>query len=390
VILPEGFSDTTLTPHLHYGPEALIRMVREMDRRGLRRVVLVCGSTLAREAGPEGRIGQVLGDRLVAVFDGVQPHSPAPSAITAARYLKDRRADAVLSAGGGSAIVTARAAGILLGEDRPLNDLFTRFDTGRPVAARLTGPKLPQFVLMTVPTTAAVKIGAAVLDPSTHLRGTMADPAIRPVAVAMDPALATEVPAGIARDAALNAFAMAVQGLESPRLTPMTEALLLQALTATIRYLPDLGTARDGPEVRGALMVAAALTGRATDGTGLGLASVTGHVLGARYGIGNGAINAAVLPALIRFNAPATCDRLAPLRDLFPVAPDAAIACGRFLASLGAVSGLAGLGIDDSCLLGALPRFPKDVFLYHNPRPVTDPAILQEAMLSCLAAENYS
>jgi len=51
-----------------------------------------------------------LGKRLVACYDGVREHSPVPAVEAGRRLLEEVQANAVIAVGGGSAIVTARAA----------------------------------------------------------------------------------------------------------------------------------------------------------------------------------------------------------------------------------------------------------------------------------------
>ena len=107
-----------------------------------------------------------MGERCAGIFSGVRAHSPAPAVAEAAQRLRRLEADAVVAVGGGSAIVTARAASILLAENGDLRELCTAMDE-RWLAAqpKLAAPKLPQLVIPTTPTTATVKAGSAVLDP---------------------------------------------------------------------------------------------------------------------------------------------------------------------------------------------------------------------------------
>lgn len=59
---------------------------------------------------PLERVESALGKRLVACYDGVREHSPVPAVEAGRRLLEEVQANAVIAVGGGSAIVTARAA----------------------------------------------------------------------------------------------------------------------------------------------------------------------------------------------------------------------------------------------------------------------------------------
>src|SRR5690606_38946753 len=104
-------------------------------------------------------------------YAGVHAHSPLPAVQDAAAELARLQADAVIAVGGGSAMVTARAASILLAEQAPAHTLCTHTGAdGRLVSPRLKAPKIAQLVIPTTPTTAMIKVGSAMLDPQTGAR----------------------------------------------------------------------------------------------------------------------------------------------------------------------------------------------------------------------------
>ena len=62
-------------------------------------------------------------------------------------------------------------------------------------------------------------------------------------------------------------------------------------------------------------MLGALLAGQGTDYAPTGLTSALSHAIGARFHIDNGITNAVLLPHAMRFNAPATKERLALVAD---------------------------------------------------------------------------
>ncbi len=364
---------------IYYGDDSLGQLPAELARAGCSRAVVMCGSTLARLPDGLARIEAALGALCAGVFTGVQAHSPVPAVMAAADALRSHAADAVVALGGGSAVVTARAATILLAEGGPVAELCTRFVPGQaPVSPKLTRPKLPQFIVPTTPTTAYAKAGTAVVDPAQHRRLTMFDPKTRAQALFFDgAAMLTSSPA-LARDAALNAFAMAVQGLESRQADPLSDAALLHALRLLRAWLPRLDAEPGSAELRGQLMLAALLAGQGTDYAPTGVASVIGHCIGSRFGLDPGAVNAMMLPHAIRFNAPATVGRLATAFGAGApgLAETVAAECKRFFASLGLPTRLRDLGITQDALPLLAADAQADWFLRQNPRRVTDAAEL--------------
>ena len=106
------------------------------------------------------------------------------------------------------------------------------------------------------------------------------------------------------REATLNTLAMAVEALESSKVDPISEAMLMHALRLVARNLDRMEP--DDIAAREYLAVAAVLCGRGTGRAGGGLSSVPAHAIGHRAQLSNGIVNAIVLPHTMRFTAPAS------------------------------------------------------------------------------------
>jgi alcohol dehydrogenase class IV len=195
------------------------------------------------------------------------------------------RAPASVAVGGGSAIVTARAASILPAENGDLKTLCTlRDQRGELVSPRLLAPKLPHLVVPTTPTTATVKAGSAVFDPADGARLALFDPKTRAHAIFIHPELVESAPRELVVTASLDTFVSAVEGLTSHSGDPISDALLMHALRLLALHLPDQVHGDADPAARGELIFAAVLCGQGTDYTGAGIATVLGHAVGAPSG----------------------------------------------------------------------------------------------------------
>jgi alcohol dehydrogenase class IV len=303
-----------------------------------------------------------------------------PSVVEGARMLRDARADGVVAVGGGSAVVTARASAILLAEGEDVRNLSTqRGPDGRLVSPRITKPQLPQWVVATTPTTAYAKAGSAVRDPHDGARLAMFDPKTRAQALFVDPVLSATAPPGLVMAASLNAFAMAVEALESDLDDPLAEAALRHAIEMIVELLPRHTEHPTDPDARMGLMLAALLCGQGTDHGGGGLASVLGHAIGPRAGVANGLAQAIVLPHTVRFNAIVTRHRLTRVVRALGASKREAARCtvddaierlGGFMMSLALPGRLRDLGIDRDVLVRVADDAMQDWFLQRNPRSV--------------------
>lgn len=369
------------------GADCLDQLPRELARLGSRRAAIFCGSTLAQGGSPLEQVERVLGGALAGIFTGVKAHSPLPTVEAGAALLRETKADAVIAVGGGSAIVTARAASILVAEGRSIQDLATsRNADGKLHSPKLLAPKLPQLICPTTPTTAMAKAGTAVLDPATRSRLALFDPKTRAGSLFFHPDLLGSAPRQLLVDASLNTFCSAAEGLLSKGGDPMSDALLMHAVQLYARHLDGSG-ALDQPEVRLDLAYAATMSGCGTDYTAGGITTALGHAIAAHCGIEGGQAKIILLPHTIAFNAEAAKAGLGKLSTSLS-ADDHAGEDGkgigavitRMTRSLGIPARLRDVSVDRGAFAAIAKKALGDWFLKGNPRPVTRPAELTQLL----------
>jgi len=369
------------------GEGCLAALPAELKRAGASRVVVFCGASLVRRPEVLARVERALGPALVGRFEGVREHSPVDSVVEGARTLARLGADGAVAVGGGSAVVTARAAAILLAEGEDVRALCTRREPdGRMVSPRLARPKLPQFVVATTPTTAYAKAGSALRDAATGDRLALFDPKTRASALFVDPVLAGTAPVALVMSASLNALAMSIEGLESDCDDPLAHAALAHALGLLADTLPGLVARPDDADLRMRLMLAALLCGQGTDHAGGGVSSVLAHSIGPRYGVANGLAQAIVLPHAMRFNATVTAPRLARVdralgtgaAEAATRGPEAVVGAVRALLDrLGVPARLGEVGVRGDVPDALVEHALADWFLQRNPRPVDRAGIVE-------------
>ncbi|CAN5131844.1 iron-containing alcohol dehydrogenase family protein [soil metagenome] len=285
------------------GTGCLSSLNDELKRLSAERAVVVCGASIVDRAATLDALKSAIASRLAGVIPLAKAHSPLPSVQAIAHELGRLQADAVIAIGGGSAMVSARAASILLAEGGDITALSTRRDASGTLASpRLAAAKLPQLVVPTTPTTAAVKAGSAVLDPAGGQRLALFDPKTRAKAVFVHPDFLATAPARLVVSASLNTLTMACEGLMSRTTDALSDGLLLHALRLLFAHLPAVG-AGDDRLARHELMLASLMTGQATDYTGAGLTIPLAHAVSAHAQVDNGIANAILLPHVMAFNA---------------------------------------------------------------------------------------
>ena len=377
-----SFQHITPPLRLFSGADSLGQLGRELDRLNSRRAVIVCGGSLSRNSAVMDLLRSAMGDRCAGVFAGVQAHSPVPAVLAGAQELQRLQADAVVAIGGGSAIVTARAASILLAESGEVRALATsRDERGQLRSPRLNAPKLPQLVIPTTPNTATVKAGSAVFDPERGERLALFDPKTRAQCVFIHPELLATAPRKLVVTASLDTLTLALEGLMSRTGDPISDAMLMHAVRLLAEHLPNPAL-DDDPGARGELMMAAVLCGQGTDFTGAGMATVLGHAIGARHHVENGLTKAIALPAVLRFNEDAARPGLRKIATALglPTTDDASMAA-MIIDALEGIFGRLGIprqlrevGVTQQDFSAIATNAWGDWFLRSNPRAVRDVA----------------
>ncbi|MBU6499300.1 MAG: iron-containing alcohol dehydrogenase [Rhodospirillales bacterium] len=373
---------------LHYGADCLLQLGRELDRVKSQRAAIVCGASLVHEATLVARVSAAMGGRFAGVVARARAHSPVSQVEMAAADLVALNADAVVAVGGGSAIVTARAASIIAAEASNVHSLCTVPDgNGGLTSPKLLAPKMPQFVVPTTPTTAMVKAGSAVFDSVSGKRLALFDPKTRAQAIFLDPHLLQSAPQALVASAAINTFATAVEGLMSRTGHPLSDATLMHSVRLLARLLPAVAL-RDSAALRGELALAAILCGQGTDHTGAGITTVLGHAIGARHGLENGVANAMILPHAIRFNAAHAAEGLAKIAAALGLpSAEARSELAAIVAEIEVIfdalriaRGIRHTGIVAEALPTIAESAIDDWFLRGNPRPIRNSGELLEVL----------
>jgi maleylacetate reductase len=287
---PAEFHYLSYAQEVVFAAGAVNRLSEWVDRSGWGRLML-CTSHSMRSSGRVTLLEDILGERLVAVYDQVQPHVQDIQVEEALALALENKVDAVIGMGGGSPIGMAKAVG---------------FQSLLPVIA--------------IPTTYAGSEMTAVYG-ITHSREspprkiTVSDSKIAPRLVIYDPDLTLDLPAALTASTGLNALAHCIEALYSITRHPASTAAAIRGLHNINRGL--LASFRDGDnlEARTEMLTGAHLAGLSLASVSMGLHHGLCHVLGGTSNMPHGIANAIILPHAIRFNADVTATQLLPAAE---------------------------------------------------------------------------
>jgi maleylacetate reductase len=331
-----------------FGPGVFTRLADELDRLRAGRVLLI--SDAAAKATADEAV-EALGERLRARISDVRQHVPEEDVAEAFALAREAAVDGLVTIGGGSATGLAKAVALQL--DVPIAAVPTTY----------AGSELTPIYGIT----------------SGSRKHTGRDLRVLPRTVIYDPVLTVALPAEVTSSSGLNALAHCVEALYDEDPSPIVELLAEEAIRALGRGIPGSVRTPADVDARADALYGAYLAGAVLAVSRMALHHTVSHVLGGTYGLPHGPINAALLPHVVRFNAPAAPGALRRIAGALGV-DDAAGGIYDFAVSVGAPTSLAAIGMKEPSLSEAARLSAQSVTW--NPRPVGENdilAILQDA-----------
>jgi len=277
-----------------------VRMLpSECQRIGISNPLIVTDAGV-RAVGLVDRAIAALGDLRYTVFDQT-PSNPTESAVRAASEMyRQYRCDGLIAVGGGSSMDLAKGVAILATHDEPL----TCYATVEGGSAKISNRVAP---MIAVPTTAGTGSEAArgaiiIVDDGRKLGFHSWN--LMPKSAILDPELTLGLPPLLTAATGMDAITHCIEAYMSSSVNPPADALALDGLG---RGWPNiLRAVQDGTdrEARWQMMCTSMEAALAFQ-KGLGCVHSLSHAAaGVNPRLHHGTLNAVLLPAVIRFNAP--------------------------------------------------------------------------------------
>ena len=267
---------------------------------------MLCANHSMQAGGYISTVESALGDRLVVVFDHVQPHVQDVQVKEALALAIGNNIDAVIGMGGGSSIGMAKAIASALEEKRIGHSARAAFPTDQPL-----------IPVIAIPTTYAGSemtpvYGVTHTDENPPRKVTVNDPKIAPKLVIYDPELTLDLPPELTASTGINALAHCIEALYSKTRNPLSTAVATNGVRHIFNVLLSCHQFGSDLEARTEMLLGAHLAGLSLASVSMGLHHGLCHVLGGTVNIPHGVANSIILPHAIRFNADATASHLFP------------------------------------------------------------------------------
>ncbi|HTB18855.1 MAG TPA: iron-containing alcohol dehydrogenase [Bryobacteraceae bacterium] len=311
-VAPTGEFNLSRLERVIYGPGKIKALHDEMERRGLKRAVVVTTDVVAALPIIHDVTG-ALGSHCAAVFAGIVQHVPRGTVNDLQKEIERVDADCLVSLGGGSPIDSAKVA------------MYGLLDTR-------------ELIHIAVPTTlsaAEYTHAGGVTDESTRVKSGVYDMRVLPRTVINDPLLTLATPDWLWVSTGIRALDHAIECAYAIRHQPISDALAAKSIALFVEHLKaSITTAGDEQLAhRGHCQFASWYSIYGAMNTRFGLSHLLGHQIGPRWNVPHGITSCITLPHAMRFMAELAADRFGPVAEGYRIAFDpsnpkpAALAC---------------------------------------------------------------
>ncbi len=301
----------------------------------------------ARRLGLLARIEALLGDRLVYVFDNVQPNPDVAQLREVYEHFWQQAGDCrtVIAVGGGSAIDTAKA--LIVGtQSGSFDELLGLLASGKPFEPARSKR------LIAVPTTAGtgseVTPWATIWDAGQQKKYSLHLECTWPSVALIDPQLMVSVPAAVTVSTGLDALSHALEAIWNRNANPLSDTFAVAAIEHILECLPSLQNDLNNRELRSRMALAALKAGMAFSNTKTALAHSISYEMTLRHGLPHGIACSFTLPLVLGLAWGQDAERDRTLQRVLGADLDTAQARLRdFLHSLSVKTEFADYGVSD-------------------------------------------
>lgn len=267
------------TPSILFGMDSISEIGREAKKLGAGRVLLVTGPRIKAAGVLEKAVSFLKSESIsveVAVEDRDTPEPATTVVEEVAEIARKGNFDVIVGLGGGSILDVAKMASALLTNPGKTKDYF-----GKEKVPKRGKPTI--IVPTTSGTGAEVTKHAIFLDRESNVKKAVASSNLLPDVAIVDPMLSVSCPPSVTASAGIDAFLHAAEPFLSKNANPMTDALALEAISITSRWLgPAVADGQD-LDARYQMSLGSVMSGIVLNNSGTSLVHAMAYPVGGEY-----------------------------------------------------------------------------------------------------------
>ena len=337
----------TYLTHIRFDFGALASLPEDMSAAGIARPLLVTDKGVVAAGLAEKALALMPAG--AAVYDATPANPTEEAVMEAVEAYRAGGCDGIVALGGGSPMDLAKGVALMATHEGALRDYALIFGG----VARMKSSGAP---IVAIPTTAGTgsEVGrGAVISFADGRKLVVVGPPMMPRRAICDPELTLGLPPGLTAATGMDALTHCIECYISPVENPPAGAIALDGAARAAAYLPR--AVRDGQDRQARWeMLMASMMGAMAFQKGLGAVHAMSHALGGlkQAKLHHGALNAVLLPAVLRFNQPVAGAHYPKLAAAMGVGEG--VSLDRFIhdltRSLGLPTTLSAMGVERSWL----------------------------------------
>lgn len=292
-----------LNPTSYHGKGAIENIVPELLAHGYKKVLVVTDAGLLKV----GVVDKVL-DLLKAspieykIYSDIKPNPTIENVLGGIAAYKEFGAEAIVAVGGGSAMDSAKAIGIII-----TNPEFADVRSLEGVAPTKNHAVFTIAVPTTSGTAAEVTINYVITDVEKHRKFVCVDVHDLPAVACVDPVMMLSMPKSLCAATGMDALTHAIEGLITKAAWDLSDMFHLEAIRLISH---NLRASVAGDEAaREKMALGQYVAGMGFSNVGLGMVHAMAHPLSAFYDTPHGVACAILLPTGMRYNAEASGEK---------------------------------------------------------------------------------
>lgn len=293
----------TLNETSYHGAGAVSAVADEVKSRGFGKVFVVTDSDLVK-FNVTAKVTDVLknADIDFTVFSDVKANPTIENVQNGVAAFKEYGADCIVAVGGGSAMDTAKAIGIII-----TNPEFADVRSLEGVAPTKNKCVPTIAVPTTAGTAAEVTINYVITDVEKKRKFVCVDTHDIPVVAVVDPDMMSSMPASLTAATGMDALTHAIEGYITNGAWTLSDMFHLKAIEIISSSLRSaVKNEKDG---RDGMALGQYIAGMGFSNVGLGVDHSMAHTLSAYYDMPHGKACAVLLPSVMAYNASFTGEK---------------------------------------------------------------------------------
>jgi lactaldehyde reductase len=347
----------------YHGAGAIAAVPTEIKNRGFKKAFVASDPDLVR-FGVTGKVTALLDAEAIPyeLYTNIKANPTIENVQTGVEAFKACGADCIVAVGGGSAMDTSKAIGIII-----TNPEFADVRSLEGVAPT----KNPCVPIIAVPTTAGtaaeVTINYVITDVEKKRKFVCVDVHDIPVVAVVDPDMMSSMPPALTAATGMDALTHAIEGYITKGAWALSDMFHIKAIEVIAKSLR--GAVANTADGREGMALGQYIAGMGFSNVGLGVDHSMAHTLSAYYDTPHGKACAILLPTVMAYNAECTGEKY----------KDIAIAMG--------VTGVEAMTQDEyrAAAVEAVRKLAEDVGI-----PTTLKGILKEEDIDALALDAYN